>query len=616
MCGIIGIAEVAPASFSLPIGAVIERCLSRLEYRGYDSVGLAAITDARLVVRKGKGGLSQVSSAKEFARINGNAAIGHTRWATHGEPSDVNAHPHLDCKGDVAVVHNGIISNYSDLKHRLQARGHLFLSETDTEVVPHLIEEGLSRGLAAYPAFKKAVLELEGSCGLAAICAKDPEKVYFFKRDSPLVLGLSPTALFVSSDIPAFLGYTDQVVVLNDDEIGYISTSGTWEIYSLGEDAVVEPKPRLRKVSWSAGTAAKGGYPHYMIKEIHEQPKALTDTFASNVGEGSRIDAAARVLSSSEGVFLAGSGTAFFAALNGKDALLERANIRAHCILSSEYQTSLKGVSSNDAAIIVSQSGETMDSLFALRSFRRAGAKTIALTNVEDSAIARESDYQIYTQAGPELSVAATKTFVTQTECLQMLAAKLGMQNGSIGAVEAESYIGEIRALGSALQTNINITEARAKELCRVLQNEKSMYYLSRGTGVPLAKEGALKIKEVAYIHAEAYEAGESKHGPISMVTPRFPVLFVLADERTEKPLYGNVMEMKSRGAYTIGLRPDTLKDEESPFDYTFSLRSVSPLTNVILFAPTLQLLAYYLAVSKGLNPDRPRNLAKTVTVE
>jgi glucosamine--fructose-6-phosphate aminotransferase (isomerizing) len=615
VCGIVGLVVQRNRDLSVPLGRVIVECLERLEYRGYDSVGLACVWDGVITIRKGKGKIAEVNSLRSLDSLKGMVGIGHTRWATHGKPNDVNAHPHSDCSGKVVVVHNGIIANYLALKEELVSRGHRFVSETDTEVFAHLVEDNLGKGVSPYEAFKASILRLNGSYSFVALISGEPDKIFFARRNSPLVLGISDHALFVASDIPAFLEYTNKVVTVNDDEVGYISRDGAIELQDIMALRDVSVSSRARVIGWTAELARKAGYPHFMIKEIHEQPSAIRETiafFETDLG----LKNAANMIHGSKRVFFLAAGTAYYAGLAGRDALIHFAQTPAFNVVSSEYLLHAQSIDEGDIVIAVSQSGETIDTLMGLRAFRERGAKVITLTNVLDSAIAREGDLRLYTKAGPEIGVAATKTFATQLIALQMLAEKVGLLSGNVTSSEEAEFLGELHAVPSNMEKNINLSEAKARELSRVLKDKPSMYYLSRGKGVPVAKEGALKIKEVAYIHAEAYEAGESKHGPISLVTKFFPVLFVFSDAELVDLTFNNLMEMKSRDAYTIGVLPRGNRKLVENLDYSFELYASSSLLNTALFLPPLQLLAYYLCLQKGFDPDKPRNLAKTVTVE
>lgn len=592
---------------------MIHASLERLEYRGYDSVGVATVSGGALIYRKGKGRITSVAAAQRFDDLDGDVMIGHTRWATHGKPSDANAHPLVDCRTRVAVIHNGIIANYSTLKTELVKKAHLFKSETDTEVFAHLVEEGLSKGLSAFDAFRSSVNMIQGSYAIVVLAADEPDKLFFSKRNSPLVIGVGHDRLFVASDIPAFLEYTNRVIVLNDDELGYVSTRGEIHIENLRTGSIVKPEARIRSVSWTPELARKGGYPHYMIKEIHEQPLALYQTVEA-FEKAADLEKAASAICGATDIFIMGAGTAFHAGLAGRDSLVSFAKRVSTPVVSSEYQLHSQGVKKGDVVIAVSQSGETIDTLLGAREFKARGAKLISVSNVLDSAIPREADISLYTRAGPEIGVASTKTFLTQLSVLQTLSMMVGVMNGSRDESESKAFMREMRELPTQLEENINLSEPKAKELALYLRGAGNMYCLSRGKGVPLAKEAALKIKEVSYIHAEAYEAGESKHGPISLVQKAFPVMFLFSDSVVKEQMQGNLMEMKSRGAFTIGVTAKGGADSE--LDYAFELDAGSDSANTILFAPPLQLTAYYAAIDRGLDPDKPRNLAKTVTVE
>jgi len=615
VCGIVGVVRLKPQN-DVTLGKLIKTCLERLEYRGYDSVGFAVLKNGELVYRKKKGKIADVSPALRFEEFDGSIGVGHTRWATHGPPNDANAHPHMDCTRSIAVVHNGIIANYAKLKDELLALGHKFLSETDTEVFAHLFEQNIKTSQTCYEAFKKAVSQITGSYALVCICLKEPEKMFFARKNTPLVIGVSEEQIFVASDIPAFLEYTNRVIVINDNELGYVSTDGKIVIENLLTSQKVQPYSRLRLIPWTAELARKGGYPHYMIKEIHEQPIAIGDTVRYNAND-SALSLAAELVNSARNLFLVGAGTAHYASLTGRDALALLARKPSIPVISSEFSLFSKTATESDVVLAVSQSGETHDTLMAIRSFKEKGAKVISICNVMESAIPRESHIQLYTKAGPEIGVAATKTFVSQVSLLQLLAMRVGLLNGSLKETEASEYIKKLDEIPVLVERNIALSEVRAKELARIFKNKQSAYYLSRGTGVPLAKEGALKVKEVAYIHAEAYEAGESKHGPISLVSEGFPVVFVFSDNEVFDQMRSNLVEMRSRGAYTVGLIGKERKAElAETLDYSFDLSASDSLLNTIAFAPTLQLIAYYLALERGYDPDKPRNLAKTVTVE
>ena len=606
MCGIIGVATRRGA-LRKPLGEVIREALKRLEYRGYDSVGFAVVDEfGNLFVRKSKGKIDEVQAKLAFAEFDGVSGVGHTRWATHGPPSDVNAHPHTDCSGRVAVAHNGIIENYSSLREWLVGRGHSFVSDTDTEVVPHLIEEFKRGGAGPYEAFKAAVARLRGAFAIVAVDADAPGHVFFARNTSPLVLGLGEGANFVASDIPAFLPYTNRVMVLRDWEVGYVTQDEVVveALKPLGDAYESHPVPlRVRVIDWTPQMAMKGGYPHYMIKEIHEQPQAIAATLA---GLPDQVGAVAEALKRADKVVLIGAGTSYHASFLGALALTNIAGVLAVPVIASEARWYLRGVGEGDVVVAVSQSGETIDTLLAVREARERGALTVAVSNVVDSAIPRESDMSIYTRAGPEIGVAATKTFTAQVVTLAYLAARVGNDAAVIDSLR------EVPELAEAV---IIESEPLARELAKVMAEKRSAFYLGRGPAYPVAMEGALKLKEVSYLHAEAYPAGESKHGPIALVEEGFPVVFTSLSRDDGEALVSNVEEMAARGAWRIAVAPKTLEDVLGRADVRFPMPPTSPWAAAALYVIPHQLLAYYTAVFRGHDPDKPRNLAKTVTV-
>ena len=611
MCGIIGIVS-KPGALREPIGSVVKRCLERLEYRGYDSVGIAVINNGLVEVRKGKGKISEVSVRLRFGEVDGLTALGHTRWATHGKPSDENAHPHVDCTGRIAVVHNGVISNFMELKEELARKGHIFRSETDTEVIAHLIEEYLKLGYTPFEAFKATISRLKGSYALVVAIAQEPNRLYFAKNTSPLIIGIGNGAIFIASDIPAFLEFTNTVIVLRDGEYGFIE-AGMIYIERDGEPVKVED--RVRTINWTIEMASKGGYPHFMLKEIHEQPIALNQTIAGLISDEA-LDKVAEVLANARRVFITGAGTSYHAGLVA-DYILSSMGVDAHAFISSEHKRYLKLAGENDALLAISQSGETIDTLVAVKAFKERGVKVIALSNIMDSAIPREAHYMVYTRAGPEIGVAATKTFTTQLAALVIMAAKVGLELGLVDRDEYGNMVDELTKTPRIIQSMLANVEGKVKALSMYMAKARSAYYLGRGIGVPLSMEGALKLKEVAYIHAEAYPAGESKHGPIALVEEGYPVVFTILNDDNVDALLGNVMEMKARGAYLIGL-----VDEKHEPTFRNALNALLKMPNMdyriapIVYAVPMQLIAYYTAIARGYDPDKPRNLAKTVTVE
>ncbi|MEM1749897.1 MAG: glutamine--fructose-6-phosphate transaminase (isomerizing) [Desulfurococcaceae archaeon] len=615
MCGIIGL-TCMPGSTPDKPSLMVYRGLLRLEYRGYDSAGVASIPvgSSKVVVLKGKGKIVELEKKYGFSKVDGYTIVAHTRWATHGAPTDVNAHPHVDCYMAIAVVHNGIIQNYRELRKELAGEGHVFVSETDTEVVPHLVEELYSRCGDVYSAFKKAVEVLEGSYAIALISAVEPNKIFFARKDSPLVLGLGSGFNFVASDIPAFLEYSRRAVVLRDYEVGYVTPVNAF-IEDLREGRPVDYAHRVRFIEWSIEDASKGGYAHFMIKEILEQPRALKNTLQGIEGDDS-FQKAVELLLNANRIYVTAAGTSYHAALYYSLLMQKLAGAQVTPFIASEYHSYEGAVNEGDLLVVVSQSGETIDSLMALRAFRERGAKVIALSNVIDSAIPRESILALYTRAGPEIGVAATKTFTTQALALAWLAVSYALAVGRLTVSEAEGIRGELRSSPKIVSELLPLIEDRARKLSEWLSGKSSAYYLSRGVGLPVAMEGALKLKEIAYIHAEAYPAGESKHGPIALVSNGFPVVFIVpADNYLEKLLLGNVQEMKARGAVTIGVAPRGTSLEDQ-LDYLLPAPRAHWILTPLTHTPPLQLIAYYTAVSRGFDPDKPRNLAKTVTVE
>ncbi len=611
MCGIIGIVQKGKV-LKKRLGSVLRGCLKNLEYRGYDSVGFAIITwDSRLIVRKSKGKIDDISRKLGFDDYDGILGIAHTRWATHGRPSDINAHPHVDCKNSIAVVHNGIIENYQELKEKLLKQGHFFVSETDTEIIAHLIEEYKSKGYDTFTAFKRAIKELKGAYALAFIDKDVPDRIYFARNTSPLVIGLGENMMFVSSDIPAFLEYTNKVIVLQDGEIGYITGDS---VHIEGVDGtVIDVSKRIRVVDWTPEMAKKAGYPHFMLKEIHEQPLALASTLA---GIGVEAEKLAEVLASAQRVFLTGAGTSYHATLIAEYLLNNLAEIPSFSFISSEYNRYGRILGRNDVLIAVSQSGETIDTLMAVRRAKKKNVFIAAISNVIDSAIPRESNIVVYTRAGPEIGVAATKTFTTQVYLLSWIIIRAAQLKGIISEKDANILYEFLKKLPEYSRNVISTNEFLAKKIARDMADKQSAYYLGRGLAVPVSMEGALKLKEIAYIHAEAYPAGESKHGPIALVELGFPVLFTIFDDEYKDLILANIEEMRARGAWIL---VNTFEDNDKAIKLSnnaFKIPRVPYWIAPVLHIIPYQLLAYYTSIIKGYDPDKPRNLAKTVTVE
>ncbi|MEB2837320.1 MAG: glutamine--fructose-6-phosphate transaminase (isomerizing) [Desulfurococcales archaeon] len=613
MCGIIGV--TARDGNVVPL--VLEG-LERLEYRGYDSVGVAVNAGGRILVRKASGKLADVRRRLALDSLVGSTAIGHTRWATHGAPNDVNAHPHEDCDGSIALVHNGVIRNYASLREELASRGHRLRSETDTELIAHLIEEGVKAGLPVIEALAGAISRLDGSYALAILVAGEPGRIYFARMRSPLILGFGEGVNAVASDIPALLHLTRRIMTLEDGEFGWISPDRV-EIYRLGAGGyerlkAIEVQARVKTVEWTLEKASKGGYPHFMIKEIYEQPQALQDTYNGAV-EAPEVSRAARLIVEAPRVYVVGAGTSYHAGLVFSYYLSRLAGVASIPLISSEFKFYESTVGEGDVVVAVSQSGETYDTLEAVRAYKARGAVVIGVTNVVGSALDRLGDLTLYIRAGPEIGVAATKTFTSQVMVLQLLAIRAAEARGALDPSEAREKAGILAAAPQVASEAIRSSEPLAKLLAS-RGNWRSIYVLGRGLGYPIAKEGALKIKEIAYLHAEAYPAGESKHGPIALVEDGFPVFLVATSDSPE--IAGNALEMAARGADVMVLKPS---DMELDLKSSERIRILSmPGGGLLLepysLTPFFQLLAYYKAVQSGYDPDKPRNLAKTVTVE
>ncbi|WP_455463903.1 glutamine--fructose-6-phosphate transaminase (isomerizing) [Candidatus Hodarchaeum mangrovi] len=609
MCGIIAITT----SSNTKVSKLITTGLKRLEYRGYDSVGIATINQGKIETLKDAGTIDRVNQKLNFENLEGSIGIGHTRWATHGPPNQINAHPHADCTKKIMVVHNGIIENYLEIKSDLERKGHIFTSQTDSEVIVHLVEEELK--LANPPksviqAFKNTITKLEGAYAITLIHTDEPETIFLARKDSPLVIGVQEDTKFAASDIPAFLEHTKKVIILKNGEIGVITPK---TVYIEKNGFRVQPKPFI--VSWTAESAQKSGYPHFMLKEIHEQPIALKNTI--NIDSEELSKASKKILESTRIVFLA-CGTSYHAGLSGFhqiQRILPKKPI--YPIIASEYETYSHLIDEETLIIAISQSGETLDVMKALSAARKNKAQVISLANVTDSSIPRLSHISLYTKAGPEIGVAATKTHTAQVALLARLAIQLEFEAGELSKDDYSVQVDNlVQQTPQIVRTVINQNELKAKKLASIIQNQNHSYFLARGLNMPVALEGALKLKEISYIHAEAFPAGESKHGPIAIVETNFPIVMIAPDDWTTKKMLGNAEEMKARGGYIISVTEKDHRITERS-DYSFFIpKAFSPIINPISYVVPLQMLAYYTAVRRGYDPDKPKNLAKTVTVE
>ncbi|OVE85708.1 glutamine--fructose-6-phosphate transaminase (isomerizing) [Natronolimnobius baerhuensis] len=595
MCGIIGY-----TGSENDVLEVLMSGLSNLEYRGYDSAGVAIANDS-LSVEKREGEVSALEDALPETGIDGLAGIGHTRWSTHGPPSDENAHPHTDCTDQVAVVHNGIIENYQDIRTTLEDDGHTFQSETDTEVIPHLIEDALADGANPEQAFREAVSRLEGSYAVAAVF-QDSETIYAARHESPLVLGLGDDGHYLGSDVPAFLEYTDRVIYLEDGQFARMTPDEI--VVTDREGAVVEMA--VDTVAWDPEDAGKSGYDHYMLKEINEQPLALRQCLRERVSELERtitVDELADLERRGPVQFVA-CGTSYHAALYGARLLREQ-GIPAQCFLASEYDARSIPITDETLVVGVTQSGETADTMSALRGANQAGATTLALTNVVGSSAARECNYVMYIRAGPEIGVAATKTFVSQQAALAML-------SGVLSETHSSELIRRLRRLPDQLQQVLD--ESAVREIASTYVDADAYFFIGRGYNAPVALEGALKMKEITYKHAEGFAAGELKHGPLALVTEETPVFALITGPNAAKTL-GNVKEVEARGAPVIAVT-DQPELVEQYATHVLEVPAAGRRLTPILANVQLQLLSYWVANELGRSIDKPRNLAKSVTVE
>lgn len=607
MCGIIGVVqkrgEVAP---------FIHQALKRLEYRGYDSVGVTTISDQKLFIKKDKGKVEEVHRKHDLDEMPGSIGIGHTRWATHGIPSMLNSHPHFDCKNEIAVVHNGVIDNFLELKKELSEKGHKFKSETDTEIIPHMIEDYMKSGMDLEKAVKEVTKRIEGTYAIVVMSTKEKENKIVCTRDgNPLVIGKKEDVTYVSSDIPAFLPMTNDMILLLDGEIASLTSDGVKIEKLIDETEIVRESI---KISWTADQAQKSGYPHFMLKEIHEQPDAIRNTLRLR---DDIISEAAEIIHSSDRVFILAMGTSGHSALAARHMFASISGVLPSFELASDFSDTVYGsLSEKDCIIAITQSGETTDTITAVKYAKEHGTKVIAITNVVGSSITRLADHTILTQAGPEIGVAATKTFMVQLTSLALIALALGKLTGFISEEQIKIKREFLDRVPEIVSETISRNEEVARRLAGDLYDKPSLLFLGRGVSIATVEEAALKLKEIAYNHAEAYSAGESKHGPIALVQSGFPVIFVTPKDETRNRMIGNIMEMKARGAYIVSV---IVKDDDelkslSEFVFTIS-EDIEPEFSTMVFVVPLQLFSYYMALRKGYDPDMPRNLAKSVTV-
>ncbi|MBE7037382.1 MAG: glutamine--fructose-6-phosphate transaminase (isomerizing) [Ruminococcaceae bacterium] len=605
MCGIVGYIGKNEAKNVLIDG------LAKLEYRGYDSAGISVLNN-KITTVKAKGQLANlVKKSKDF-NLEGNIGIGHTRWATHGEPSDLNSHPHLTENKKISVVHNGIIENYEELREELKNKGKKFVSQTDTEVVPHLIETFYEGNLL--DAVIKATKRIEGSYALGVICEDEPDTVVAVRKDSPLIVGLGDGENFIASDIPAILKHTKDVYLLNDKEFVVLEKDKV----TLFDENKNEIKKDVYKVTFDDTAAQKGGFDHFMLKEIYEQPKAIKDTLAGRVIPKERIvldnidkDAFQNI----ERIFIVACGTAYHAGLIGKNAIERLSGVPVDVDIASEFRYRNPILTKNTLVMVISQSGETADTLAALRLSKERGCKTFAITNVVGSSVSREADYVLYTHAGPEIAVASTKAYITQLVALYTFALYLAQDRNYIEREKIESIKEELLTLSDKVEKSLENSKI-SKEIAQKIHKETDIFYLGRGMDYAVAMEGSLKLKEISYIHSEPYAGGELKHGPIALIENGTVVICLNTNKELRGKMDSNIKEVVTRGAYIVGVIPESYTDNLETYNTIIRIPDTDPILSPVASVVPLQLIAYYVAIEKDCNVDKPRNLAKSVTVE
>ncbi|MCL2761452.1 MAG: glutamine--fructose-6-phosphate transaminase (isomerizing) [Desulfuromonadales bacterium] len=609
MCGIvgyIGAQEATPIIFS---------GLQKLEYRGYDSAGICTIENCVSGTVRSEGKLVNLEKCLEKRPLAGHIGIGHTRWATHGRPSEMNAHPHK--AGPIIVVHNGIIENYLQLKEALKEAGHTFKSETDTEVISHLIESRFAISNNFEMAVREALLELRGAYAVCVLCEKEPDKLIAAKQGSPLVVGLGNREFFVASDIPAILSYTRQMVFLEDGEM--VVFKGNELSFSTIAGEPLEKK--AKHIDWSPLMAEKGGYKHFMLKEIYEQPRAIGDTIAGRLKEDEgdvfleEMKLSAEDINSIERIYIVACGTSWHSALVGKFLIEGHCRIPVEVDIASEFRYRNPVVTDKTLVILISQSGETADTLAALREGKNRGAKTVAICNVVDSSIARESDGVIYTHAGPEIGVASTKAFTTQLVALYLFTVRFGRERNIIDQAKGKEMLADLLKASTLMEKALKLDDA-VKKIARRYMTARDFLYLGRGINYPIALEGALKLKEISYIHAEGYPAGEMKHGPIALIDENMPVVMLVPKNEIYEKVVSNMEEVIARGGRVIAICSKGDEEVKAVAEVVLEIPAAPSDILPILLSVPLQLLAYHTAVLKGTDVDQPRNLAKSVTVE
>ena len=609
MCGIVGYIGKRNTC------SVLLEGLKRLEYRGYDSAGVAIFHEGKIAVRRCQGKLCNLENSLCNTTFDGGVGIGHTRWATHGRPSEENAHPHF-YRG-IAVVHNGIIENYLELKKMLRGEGHEFQSETDSEVLSHLFARFFAQGCSFEESVRKGLALVRGSYAIAVMNEDDPSQLIAARNESPLVLGLGDGENFIASDVPAILPYTRKMIFLEDGDIAVVNNCAV-EITALSGEAV-QRAPRV--ITWDPIMAEKGGYKHFMQKEIFEQPRAIIDTLRGRISEDTcdiylnGFEAHAAALKNIERIYCVACGTSYYAGLVGKFMLEEISRIPVEVDLGSEFRYRDPLVDERSLIILISQSGETADTLAAMREGKGKGAQTLAICNAVESSLARDSDSVLYTHAGPEIGVASTKAFTSQVTALFLVALFLGKMRGTLPDERACQLIQDLVRLPRLMEKVLTL-DSEIEKIAQVYADAHNFLYLGRGINYPIALEGALKLKEISYIHAEGYPAGEMKHGPIALIDEEMPVVVVAPKGATYEKIMSNIEEVKARQGRTIALATEGDAEIGKKVNHSIFIPETSPLLTPILMVIPLQLFAYHVAVIKGTDVDQPRNLAKSVTVE
>jgi len=609
MCGIIGYIGNNKA---VPI---LMEALKRLEYRGYDSAGFCTINEDNILIEKDIGKIQEVENKVNLNGLNGQVGLSHCRWATTGSVTKENAHPHTDCKNMISIVHNGIIENFSELKKKLIEKGHKFKSSTDTEVIAHLIEDNYNGDIEG--ATREALKQIDGSYALGVICAREPQKLIAARNESPLIVGLGKDENFIASDVPAILKYTNKVIYLENNEIAILEKND-YLIKNIDGNKIDK---KINIIDWDSELAEKSGYEHFMLKEIHEQPRAITETLNGRIKDGKvelkeELNFNEDELKNIDRIIIVACGTSWHSALLGEFMLEELAKIPVEVEYASEFRYRNPIINENTLVIAISQSGETADTIAAIREAKKRDAKVISIVNAKGSSIARESDSVLYTYAGPEIGVASTKAFTSQLVVLYLFTLFMANLRKTLEEKIIFGLVEKLRKLPLQMQVLLD-NNKEIKKIADIYKNKQNSLFLGRGVNFPIALEGALKLKEVSYIHAEGYPAAEMKHGPIALIDKNMPVVFIATkDVYTYKKVLGNIQEVKARNGIAIAIVTEGDKEIKKIADYVIEIPRTLYILSSILAAIPLQLLAYYVATERNLDPDTPRNLSKSVTVE